>query len=57
MIITHVNGALGDEPEEEEDNEHTAGQKASAVEAGEHLRALEWYCENRKACKVQCFTS
>ncbi|KAH7955158.1 hypothetical protein HPB49_024952 [Dermacentor silvarum] len=49
-ILEQVNGAcaLEDEPEEEEDDEDIAGQKVSAVEADEHLKALQRYCEHQE---------
>lgn len=43
-----VNGALEDEPEEEENVEGTAGQEMLALEADEHVRAVQWCCGQHK---------
>lgn len=55
-ILAQVNGAcaLADEPEEE-DEEDIAEPKVSALEADEHLRALQRYCEQQEGLQGEVF--
>ncbi|KAH9368245.1 hypothetical protein HPB48_011565 [Haemaphysalis longicornis] len=55
-IVAQVNGAgFLDDELEEEDEEDIAEPKVSAVEADEHLRALQRYCQQQEGLQDEVF--
>lgn len=55
-IVAQVNGAGAlDDELEEEDEEDIAEPKVSAVEADEHLRALQRYCQQQEGLQDEVF--